>query len=142
MTTAISAEIYQQTQALCLRGDALIAQHEYNAARALYLQALSLLPDQARNSAVAIWLYVAIGDCHFFSGNYDKAFVCFKTAADCPQDVANPYIHLRLGQLYFEAHYLDQAAAELQRAWLDAGPKIFSADDSKYLDFLKTRMAI
>ncbi|EPQ3362139.1 hypothetical protein O3I57_002684 [Acinetobacter baumannii] len=56
--------------------------------------------------------------------------------------MGNPYIHLRLGQLYYEEGYFDDSADELTRAYMGGGLGIFLEDDPKYLDFLETKIVI
>ena len=53
--------------------------------------------------------------------------------------LGNPYVHLRLGQAYFELGNFDKSADELSRAYMGAGMDIFMEDDGKYLEFLETR---
>lgn len=54
----------------------------------------------------------------------------------------NPYIHLRLGQLYFEEGSFDESADELTRAYMGGGLGILLEDDPKYLEFLETKIVI
>nr|WP_255688707.1 tetratricopeptide repeat protein [Brevibacillus sp. AF8] len=107
-----------------------------------YVAALRLLPENHREWKAATWIYVAIGDVHFQMKNYDKAFKCFFNAVQCPEGLGNPYIHLRLGQLYYEQENLEKAADELTRAYMGAGIAIFMEDDPKYLEFLETKIEI
>ena len=60
----------------------------------------------------------------------------------CPQGLGNPYIHLRLGQLYCEQDNLDKAIDELTRAYMGGGLDIFLEDDPKYLEFLETKIKL
>nr|WP_255654553.1 tetratricopeptide repeat protein [Cohnella sp. REN36] len=107
-----------------------------------YVAALRLLPENHREWEAATWIYVAIGDAHFQMKNYDKAFKCFFNAVQGPKGLGNPYIHLRLGQLYYEQENLEKAADELTRAYMGAGIAIFMEDDPKYLAFLETKIEI
>ncbi|HHX5418376.1 TPA: tetratricopeptide repeat protein, partial [Acinetobacter baumannii] len=88
------------------------------------------------------WIYVAMGDMYFHLKDYEQAFKCFYNAVQCPQGLGNPYIHLRLGQLYYEEGYFDDSADELTRAYMGGGLGIFLEDDPKYLDFLETKIVI
>lgn len=58
------------------------------------------------------------------------------------EGLGNPYIHLRLGQLYYEQENFDKAVDELTRAYMGGGLDIFIEDDPKYLDFLETKIKI
>ncbi|GIO12135.1 hypothetical protein J19TS2_16900 [Cohnella xylanilytica] len=133
---------YAEITALCKQGDDLARAGHLEESKNKYVAALRLLPDNHREWEAATWIYAAVGDVHFQMKNYDKAFKCFYNAAQCPKGLGNPYIHLRLGQLYYEQERLDQAADELTRAYMGAGIAIFMEDDPKYLEFLETRIAI
>ncbi|GJF31515.1 hypothetical protein KNE206_42150 [Kitasatospora sp. NE20-6] len=72
-------------------------------------------------------------------GAHEKACMCFHNAVQCPGRIGNPYIHLRLGRIAFESGDHDQAAEEMVRACMGGGPGMFTEDDTKYLEFMKTR---
>ncbi|RUT33683.1 hypothetical protein EJP77_08595 [Paenibacillus zeisoli] len=138
----LSDSTYSAIKALCEQGDDLVKIDEFDAAKQNYIAALRLLPEPHQEWEAATWIYVAIGDVHFALKNYDKAFKCFSNAVQCPKGLGNPYIHLRLGQLYYEQGYLEKAADELARAYMAAGIEIFMEDDPKYLEFLETNIEI
>lgn len=142
MTLQLPDALHAEIVALSKLGDDLVKAGQLEAAKEKYIAALKLLPENHREWEAATWIYVAIGDVHFRMGNYEKAFKCFFNAVQCPKGLGNPYIHLRLGQLYFEQGSLDKAADELTRAYMGAGMKIFMEDDPKYLEFLETRIEI
>ncbi|WP_198139617.1 tetratricopeptide repeat protein [Ralstonia sp. A12] len=133
---------YAQIAALCNEGDRLVEQGDLAAGKQHYIAALRLLPDNPLDWEAATWIYVAIGDVHFRTSNFDKAFKCFYNAVLCPKGLGNPYIHLRLGQLYYEQGNFDKAADELTRAYMGGGLDIFLEDDSKYLEFLETKIKL
>jgi tetratricopeptide (TPR) repeat protein len=134
--------MHEQIVDLCREGDALAAGGKPDDAKQKYIAALKLLPGEATQWEAATWIYVALGDVHFHAGNFDKAFKCFYNAVQCPKGLGNPYIHLRLGQLYFEQRHFDKAADELTRAYMGGGIDIFVEDDPKYLAFLETRITL
>ncbi|WP_408638339.1 tetratricopeptide repeat protein [Paenibacillus glufosinatiresistens] len=127
---------------MCTQGDAFMRTGNLNAAKQNYLAALRLLPDNPQEWEAATWIYVAIGDAHYRMKNYDKAFKSFYNAVRCPNGLGNPYIHLRLGQLYYEQGNHTKAADELTRAYMGGGIAIFMEDDPKYLAFLETILKI
>ena len=51
----------------------------------------------------------------------------------------NPFMHLRFGQILLDSNEKDRAADEFMRAYMGAGPEIFTHENSKYLSFLKSR---
>lgn len=128
---------YSLIRALCKQGDELVKTGDLDAAKQSYMAALRLLPDNHQEWEAATWIYAAIGDVHYHMSNYDKAFKCFFNAVQCPKGLGNPYIHLRLGQLYYEQENFEKAADELTRAYMGAGMEIFMEDDPKYLEFLE-----
>lgn len=134
--------VHEKIIFLCKQGDDLAKSGDLDSARQKYIAALKLLPENHREWDAATWIYVAIGDTHFRVGNYEKAFKCFFNAVQCPKGLGNPYIHLRLGQLYYESGNLEKAADELTRAYMGAGLDIFMEDDAKYLEFLETKIEI
>ncbi|GLQ98200.1 tetratricopeptide repeat protein [Dyella mobilis] len=134
--------VHAQIQALCKQGDKLATARHFDLAREKYESALQLLPGDHKQWEAATWIYVAIGDVHFRTADYEKCFKCFFNAVQCANGLGNPFIHLRLGQSYFEAGNLDKSADELTRAYMGAGLDIFLEDDPKYLDFLETRIDI
>lgn len=138
----LSDSTHADIAALCKQGDDLAREGHLEEGKNKYVAALRLLPENHREWEAATWIYAAIGDVHFQMKNYDKAFKCFYNAAQCPKGLGNPYIHLRLGQLYYEQERLDKAADELTRAYMGAGIAIFMEDDPKYLEFLETKIEI
>ncbi len=138
----LSEAIYSDIQALCRQGDELAAAGDLEAAKSPYLAALRLLPEPIQQWEAATWIYVALGDVHYRMNRFEKAFKCFFNAVQCPKGLGNPYIHLRLGQSYYEQGNVDKSADELTRAYMGGGIDIFMEDDPKYLAFLETRIQI
>jgi len=142
MALQLSDALHRQITALCKEGDALASAGEPEDARQKYIAALKLLPGEPVQWEAATWIYVALGDVHFHAQNVDKAFKCFYNAVQSPKGLGNPYIHLRLGQLYFEQENFAKATDELTRAYMGGGTDIFMEDDPKYLEFLETKIAL
>lgn len=137
MNLQLSDSIHASIKALCKQGDEQQQAGDLEAAKQSYIAALRLLPENPLQWEAATWIYTAIGDIHYELQNYDKAFKCFFNAVQCPNGLGNPYIHLRLGQVYYEQHNLEKAADELTRAYMGGGIDIFMEDDPKYLEFLE-----
>lgn len=142
MALQLPDDTHAQIVALCKQGDDYAEAGELELAKQKYIAGLRLLPENHKEWEAATWIYVAIGDIHLRLKNFDKAFKCFFNAVQCPNGLGNPYIHLRLGQLYFDDGNLDKAADELTRAYMGGGINIFMEDDPKYLDFLETRIEL
>jgi tetratricopeptide (TPR) repeat protein len=138
----LEESIHAQIEILCQQGDDLAAAGNFDSARDRYKSALQLLPGDHRQWEAATWIYVAIGDVHFRTSDYEKCSKCFFNVIQCANGLGNPFIHLRLGQCYYEAGNLDKSADELTRAYMGAGLDIFMEDNPKYLAFLETRIEI
>ena len=138
----LPAETYDEITKLCEEGNNLFDKGEYEDAKACYVAALKLVPEPRPYWEASTWIYAAIGDTHLELGNYERCFRCFFNAVQCPGGLGNPYIHLRLGQMYFERDEMDKAADELARAYMGGGIEIFAEDDPKYLAFLKTKIQL
>ena len=61
-------------------------------------------------------------------------------AMNCPNAIANPFLHMRLGQCQFELSNFHRAAGELTRAYMGGRLEIFAEERESYLSFLKTRI--
>ncbi|MCE2597410.1 hypothetical protein K6Y31_21815 [Motilimonas cestriensis] len=118
MSLVLDPGIHKKIAVLSKEGNELSSDHHYSEARAKYIEAIKLLPDHFSNWEAATWLLVAIGDTHFFSDNFEKMMKSFTNAVQCPAGLGNAYIHLRLGQAYFELNELDKSADELTRAYM------------------------
>jgi tetratricopeptide (TPR) repeat protein len=133
---------YKTITALSDMGNVLAKDRKYEEAKLKFVEALRFVPEPHRDWKAATWLYVAIGDMHFHLANFERSFRCFFNAVQCPDGLGNPFIHLRLGQTYFELGNLEKAADELARAYMGGDLGIFMEDDPKYLEFLETKIEI
>lgn len=138
MTKSLNEHTLGQIQYLCAQGDALVEQSEFERAFRFYSQALQLVPEPVEEWEATTWILVAIGDLYFLAGNKVKSLTAFEDAVRCPGGLGNPFIHLRLGQCYFELGQLDRAGNELTRAYMGGGRDILENEDPKYLEFLET----
>ena len=90
----------------------------YDQAVAAYNQTLKLIPEPATDWNASIWVLAAIADACFLGGYYTSAVEALEHVTRCPSAVGNPFLHLRLGQCYFEKGALDRAADQLARAYM------------------------
>nr|PMH63183.1 hypothetical protein BCU62_18460 [Enterovibrio norvegicus] len=134
----ISCEVTQ----FCSLGDELVSTGKLDQAKEAYLKAFDALPENKNNWEAATWIYVAIGDINFKNSDFDRCFKCFYNAVQCPKGLGNPFIHLRLGQMYFEMGDFEKSLDELTRAYMGAGLDILLEDDHKYLSFLENKIEI
>jgi tetratricopeptide (TPR) repeat protein len=127
--------------ALCDLGDAFLNADRFADALGKYHEAASLILEPTTNP-LALSVYTAIGEAHYFAGQHQQALEAFQTAAQTPGAIENPLAHLRLGQAYFEVGRLDEAADELTRAYMLDGSDVFDGEDEKYIAFLATRISL
>jgi tetratricopeptide (TPR) repeat protein len=131
-------KLYQRIVSLCERGDALAEQEDYDDALEQYEKAWSLLPEPKNEWEAASWIQAAIGDAHFFTGDFENGAQAFQKARNSVEAYANPFLNLRLGQCEFEMENLPGAAENLLRAYMMGGDEVFEDEDPKYFAFLKT----
>ena len=138
----LSDKLHQAISVLSEEGNSLAASGQHEQAKEKFLEALKLIPQPHTEWQAATWLYTAIGDMHFHLKNHERVMRCFINAVQCPDGLGNPFIHLRLGQAYFDLGNLEKAADELTRAYMGAGLDIFLEDSPKYLEFLESKIEI
>jgi hypothetical protein len=94
--------IHARITSLSQQGDDLVNAGDKLGALRKYHEAWTLLPEPKEDWDAATWLLSAIGDAHFLSEDYQNAAAALNNAVHCPNGIGNPFIHLRLGQSYFE----------------------------------------
>ncbi|MEN7547008.1 hypothetical protein AAG747_03765 [Rapidithrix thailandica] len=132
--------IYGPVQQLSEQGEQLVDNDQLEKAKQKYIEALKLLPLPHADWEAATWLYAAMGDVHYYLGNFEDMMKSFANAVQCPGGLGNPFIHLRLGQAFYELGFIEKAADELSRAYMGAGEEIFAEEDPKYISFLATKI--
>ena len=137
---SLDDSLHKKISELCTKGDALAERREFEPAFAFYREALNLVPKPVEDWEATTWILAAIGDLYLLDHKIEKALNAFEDAVRCPGGLGNPFIHLRLGECYFELNNADRAADELARAYMGGGREFFEKEDPKYLAFLKTRL--
>lgn len=130
--------LYGEIQALCEQGNSLVESRDFRGALRLFHRSWELLPEPREEWDAATWILSAIGDVHFFLGDYPNVIAAMSNAIRCPEGLGNPFIHLRLGEAAYELGQFERAKDELTRAFMGAGKEIFASEDPKYLEFLRT----
>ena len=138
----LPGEIYQQIETLSEAGNVLAEEENYDAALAKFSEALQLLPDPKHEWEASTWLYASIGDMQFFKADYTAAMNSFYDALNGPDAAAIGFVQLRLGECLFELKQEDKSLEHLLRAYMLEGAEIFAAEDSRYFDFLKSRVEL
>ena len=134
----LSEDIQRKLAHFCELGDECADYERYRDALVQYNAALALLPEPKKQWEATLWIYGAIGDAHYLSKDYSAALETFQQAIKLPQGEGNPFLHLRLGQSYYELGNLSAAAKELERAYEAGGDEMFEEDDPKYWELLKS----
>lgn len=138
----LSQATYDKVKAYCAQGDKLAELRNFKQAIEAYNEAWLLIPTPKNNWNASTWVLAAIADAAFLGGYLISAREAIEYGMTCPGAVGNPFMHLRFGQILLELKEDDRAADELMRAYMGAGAEIFSTENKKYLDFLKTRAII
>jgi len=135
----LSDEVSEKIESLSEEGNEYFDDEEYEKAIGVWKQALALIPNPQNTYAETLWLETSIGDAYFMMENHQEAFPHFLNAKSNIEENAyeNPFIMLRIGQLYFEANDLDKAKEYLLRAYMFEGKEIFEGSKEKYFEFLK-----
>lgn len=106
METELDDDIYAEIQQICEAGDDFVSEANYDEALKYYWKAYALIPDPKTNWEATLWILAAIGDTYFITGDYISSIKHLELAMRCPDAIGNPFLHLRLGQCYFETGVL------------------------------------
>lgn len=132
--------IYEEICKLSKTGNDLLEKNQYLEAVEVYHKAFDLIPEPFEIYQASTWLLAAVGETYFLMEEYNNALHALEEAMYCPKAIGNPFIHLRLGQTFFELGNFDQARDELARAYMGGGREIFKSEDPKYYKHIKTYM--
>ena len=138
MSHRLPKKTSDQIDALCEAGNQLMAAGDFVSARRKFTEALQLVPDPKTEWEATTWVIASIGDAHFQQGNFEMAGRAFRDAVRCPGGLGNPFIHLRLGEVAFEAGDHARAADDLARAYMAGGRDAFADEDPKYFALVES----
>jgi tetratricopeptide (TPR) repeat protein len=130
-------DVFDRVKTLCAKGDELAMQRRFSDAIDTYKRALDLLPEPQNRWEAATWIFAAIGDAYFYLHDTNAALEAFDKALASPRGFGSPFLHLRRGQVLFDAGRKREAANELTRAYGLEGEQIFEQEHPKYLNFLQ-----
>jgi tetratricopeptide (TPR) repeat protein len=131
--------VHEAISVFCAEGDQLAEAGLHESAISEYNKAFDLVPEPKNNWNASTWILAAIADSCFLAGYNTSAKKALEYAMLCPGAVGNPFLHLRYGQVLIDAEEYDQATDKLMRAYMGGGIEIFASEDSRFLDFLKSR---
>ncbi len=123
-------------------GDEALDAGEYATALARYREAAALLPEPRLGHDISYAVHAALGDGYFFAEDFQQAAAALRDALKAADGLADPVVHLRLGQAYFEMGDLDRAFDSLMYAYALDGRNVFQGEDGKYLAFLAARTTL
>jgi Tetratricopeptide repeat. len=132
----LDERIHQEICDLSQEGDKYLDDDNFGLAEKKYLEALNLIPKPKVEWEASTWLYVALGEVHFFASKYLEALPFFREALKCPEGLGNPLINLRIGQCHYELGNYDLAKEHLLKAYMVEGKEIFEEEDDKYIKFV------
>ncbi|QES87411.1 immunity protein Imm33 domain-containing protein [Rhizosphaericola mali] len=141
----LSQEVAQKIDELAIEGNQLMDdKQDYNGAIGLWKQALTYIPTPQEQYNESIWLEASIGDAYFQSKDYANALFHLKNALENRASNAenNPFIMLRLGQVYFENNSEEWALHYLHKAFQLEKEDIFKEEEKKYFNFLMENIEI
>jgi tetratricopeptide (TPR) repeat protein len=134
--------LYTRIQALSQQGNAYMEAGEWPKAVRVFQEALALLPPPPHQWEAATWLYASIGDAYYMHHDYANAQQALWEALNGPEGLANPFIHLRLGEVCYELGDHERAKDSLLRAYILEGPQIFAHEPPYYLTFLRQHVQL
>ena len=140
MPMELERDLEARIKEICDEGDVLIEMGELTQAFQNFSEALTLVPEPRQAYAATAGILAGLGDAYFHARNFAQCQQVLSDAMHGAGAIGSPFLHLRLGQCQFELGNLDRAADELARAYMGAGSDIFSQDDPRYFDFLKSRL--
>lgn len=136
--------VAEEIESLSEEGNEYFDDEEYEKAIISWTDALNLIPQPQNSFSESLWLETSIGDAFFMAGEHDSALPHFLNAKNNLQENAyeNPFIMLRIGQLYFEKGDLKNAKEFLLRAYMLDGIEIFEGSKEKYFLFLSKNVKL
>lgn len=138
----LPGDLRQMIDKLCQKGDQFAQIDQHDDALDQYEAAWQLLPDPKEQWPAATWIMMTVGDIYFEKRDFVSAAQTLREALQMPDGESNAYILLRLGQSLFELGHLDDAANAFERAFREQGIELFTDEDPKYLEFVRTHLGI
>ncbi len=129
----LKTEITDEIKVFCAHGYAAYDQHEWDEAIRSFFQAWNLLPEPKTEYREAGWILTALGDTYFRAKRYQPAQEALNSALHCPGINYNPFVMLRLGQVYYEQGNDNYASKTLAYAYKKGGRQLFEQESPKYL---------
>lgn len=140
----LSAELTDRIDVLSEQGSDLFDEDKFQECIEVWSEALALIPSPQNLYGETFWLETSIGDGYFMLNKFEESLVHFLNAKGNIETNAyeNPFVMLRLGELFFEVNEFNDAKEFLLRAYMLEGEELFETEEEKYFDFLKENVKI
>lgn len=140
----LAEEVSARIEELSEQGNELFEEEKYQECIEVWSAALALIPEPQNSYGEAFWLETSIGDCYFMLKDFEQSLVHFLNAKGNIETntYENPFVMLRLGELFLEGDHFNDAKEFLLRAYMLEGEGIFETEDEKYFVFLKQNVEL
>lgn len=140
----LSEELSERIDVLSEQGSDLFDEENFQECIKVWSEALALIPHPRNLYGETFWLETSIGDCYFMLNEFEQSQVHFLNAKGNIETNAyeNPFVMLRLGELFFELKEFNDAKEFLLRAYMLEGKEIFETEEEKYFNFLKENVKL
>ena len=132
----MSQALQTQLRQYCETGYQYYDKGDYKTAIRNFYSAWTLIPKPQTQWQESGWVLTALGDAYFKKGDYSNSCEALNSALHCPECDNNPFVHLRLGQSYFELNAIEDAKKHFQQVLDQQGKLLFEQEHSKYLSSL------
>ena len=134
MSPALQAQLRKH----CAVGYQHYDKGDYKTAIRNFYSAWTLIPKPQTQWQESGWVLTALGDAYFKKADYQNSCEALNSALHCPDCEGNPFVHLRLGQSYYELNKLSLAKQHFQRVLDQQGEALFEQQDIKYLNSIRS----
>ncbi len=137
----LAEEILNEVSQLKVKGEKEFEKKQFDKAKDFFFEALNLIHEPIQHYSEATKLLVAIGDCYFHMNKFEECYSFFSRAIQGVDGFGDPFIHLRIGQMYYEREEYDKSSLELRRAYLLGGKEMFDNEDLKYYTSIEKELS-
>lgn len=135
----LNNQLHSEIERLCESGDSFAKKGIFSFALRNYWMAYDLLPEPREEWLAGTWILVAIGDTNFLNKDYQAGADNLSAALHFPSGPGNSFLHLRLGQCYYELGRMNEAADELMKAYGQEGEEFFENEEPKYFELIQSK---
>ena len=129
-------DVFDLIEQIVLKAEQNVEEEKYKAALKKFKKAFDLLPLPKDQYTIGTYLLSAIGDLFFIIQKFDWAISNLTAALEFPEGKNNGFIHLRLGQAFYQKGEMDKAKIHLRKALDLEGEEIFEDESIIYLEFI------